>query len=248
MTLRSLRLIKDLVSPLREQFRGVRNALRERERSGMGAMLERLRGHCPGVSTVVDIGASDGVWSLKCHESFAGASYLAIDALEERRPGLERVSQRLPKFHFEICIAGGTDGGVADIDVSEDLDGSTVSSEASSRTRRCPVRTIDALVAERGLGGPYLLKFDTHGFELPILDGCLAVLPQTEAIVMEVYNFQLTPSSLRFHQMCAHLETLGFRPVDFADAMRRERDSAFWQFDLAFLRADHPVFRTNSFR
>ena len=34
-----------------------------------------------------------------------------------------------------------------------------------------PLTSVDHEIASRGLPGPYLLKFDVHGFELPILRG-----------------------------------------------------------------------------
>ncbi len=95
---------------------------------------------------------------------------------------------------------------------------------------------------------PYFLKFDTHRFELPILAGAKEALKQTSAITLEVYNFQISPHCLRFHEMCAHLETLGFRCAGLADPMLRELDSLLWQFDLLFLPANSDCFAKESFQ
>jgi hypothetical protein len=95
---------------------------------------------------------------------------------------------------------------------------------------------------------PYLLKFDTHGYELPILSGSIGAIKNTTAIIMETYNFKLTPASLRFHEMCAHLEDLGFRPADIADPMLRLHDEAFWQVDFLFLKADSDIFQYQHYR
>jgi hypothetical protein len=43
------------------------------------------------------------------------------------------------------------------------------------------MRTIDGLVRRNNLGGPYVLKLDTHGFEVPILEGAHAVLAEASA-------------------------------------------------------------------
>ena len=103
------------------------------------------------------------------------------------------------------------------------------------------------LVAEYQLTGPYLLKFDTHGYEMPILRAAAKVLRETQVIVMEVYNFDITPHCLCFPAMCAHLETLGFRCLDLVDPMLRSRDQALWQMDLVFGRADDPRFAQTEF-
>jgi hypothetical protein len=114
--------------------------------------------------------------------------------------------------------------------------------------RTCPLRTIDSLVKEKQLSSPFFLKFDTHGFELPILAGCAGILQNTSAILIEVYNFQLTPDSLRFFEMCAHLDALGFRPVDIAEPRLRPHDQALWQVDMLFLRSDHETFQHHAYR
>lgn len=208
----------------------------------MSSMLARLRARGVSFGTVVDIGASDGKWSLACMKHFPQARYLAIEALEERAAALETVRRTHPTFDYEICIAGAADGGEASITVSDDLDGSTVNAGEGGQQRTCPVRSVDALLGSRSLAGPCLLKFDTHGFELPILAGCSATLANTEAIIMECYNFKLTQDTLRFHEMCAHMETLGFRCADIADPLLRPHDRAFWQIDILFLSVTSPVF------
>jgi hypothetical protein len=134
------------------------------------------------------------------------------------------------------------------LNVTADLDGSTVDGRNPGMERICRVRTIGSLLAEKNLPGPYLLKFDTHGYEIPILAGCRGVLENTAAIIMETYNFQLTPDSLRFHEMCAHLEGLGFRPADIAEPMLRAHDRAFWQVVMLFLRADADMFQYEHYR
>ncbi len=39
--------------------------------------------------------------------------------------------------------------------------------------KKHPAITIDDAVAHHGLVGPYLLKLDTHGFEVPIIEGAI---------------------------------------------------------------------------
>jgi hypothetical protein len=112
---------------------------------------------------------------------------------------------------------------------------------------RVPVTTIDAQVAQRQLKPPFLIKLDTHGFEVSILNGAQATLRQTNLLVIETYNFHLLPDSLRFHEMCSFMEARGFRPIDLVEPMHRERDQALWQFDLVFIRADRPEFQSSSY-
>ncbi|HQT70630.1 MAG TPA: FkbM family methyltransferase [Thiobacillus sp.] len=213
----------------------------------MSSMLARLKTRDALPRSIVDIGASDGKWSGTCMKYFSSSRYLAIEALEERSSSLATLKQKHANFDYEICIAGEVDGGQAVISVADDLDGSTVNAGGDGAQRSCQVRTIDALVSERGLPGPYLLKFDTHGFEIPILAGCVETLRNTSAIIMECYNFRVTPDTFRFYEMCSHMEKLGFRPADIADPMLRKHDHVFWQVDIMFLPIRDTVFEYEAY-
>ena len=94
---------------------------------------------------------------------------------------------------------------------------------------------------------PYLIKLDTHGFEVPILEGAAAALGQTNLIFIEVYNFQLTERSFRFHEMCAYMEQRGFRCTDVFDVMRRPKDQTLWQMDMVFMPANSAQFADNQY-
>jgi hypothetical protein len=102
-------------------------------------------------------------------------------------------------------------------------------------------------VERRSLPAPFGLKLDTHGFELPILAGAQQVLSQANLLVIEVYNFELFPGVLRFHEICRHLEPLGFRPIDLVDPTYRTKDGAFWQCDLFFARDNRPEFASTTY-
>jgi hypothetical protein len=134
------------------------------------------------------------------------------------------------------------------LNVASDLDGSGIyGTGGGSSQRQIPVTTIDAEVERLKLPAPYFLKLDTHGFELPILEGARETLRQASVLLIEVYNFQLTDGSVRFHELCAHLEKCGFRCADLADPMVRPLDGLLWQMDLVFLPSTSPCFSERGF-
>jgi FkbM family methyltransferase len=213
----------------------------------MSLAVERIAAHNISIGSVIDIGASNGKWSLNTMKTFPKASFLAIEALQERQNELENLKQKYANFDYCICVAGDRDGEKVTLNVSDDLDGSTVDG-TGGKSREITVRTIDELVAEQNLVGPFLLKFDTHGYEIPILSGAKDTLANTNVIVMEVYNFNITDRALRFHEMCTHLEELGFRCYDIAQPMLRLHDKAFWQMDLLFAKHDSNIFAYSQYR
>lgn len=237
-----IKTINAVLSPLGAKIVR-RNYCGEPSIFAMAAMLERLASRgCP-IKTIVDIGASDGKWSLMCMKYFPEASYLAVEPLVERQPALQRKKLAFPNFDYALCVAGAVDGQEVNLNVTADFDGSTVDDDSSASARTCVTRTIDSLLQERGMSGPYLLKFDTHGYEIPILSGAASTLAETTSVILETYNFEIASTAVRFPGMCAHMEKLGFRVADIADPMLRRRDDIFWQMDVLFLKADEDVFR-----
>lgn len=200
-----------------------------------------------GIRSIIDLGAARGHWSRDALRLFPQAKVLGVDPLEERRAFLEAVKKDHDRFDYAMVVAGEDDGGTVELAVTDDLDGSSIHGSEGSR-RTVPVRSIDALVAEHGLEGPFFLKFDTHGFEKPILLSAEETLKQTRYVVMEAYNFRHTPDTLLFHEMIAFMAERGFRVTHLVDAMNRPRDGALWQVDLLFARDDDPVFTSEQFR
>lgn len=213
----------------------------------MFSAVERINGHGIAVNTVIDIGASDGKWSKETMGIFPDASFLAVEPLTEQTEALETLKRKSDRFDYASCVAGETDGQEAVLSVSDDLDGSSIDG-GGGKDRTIRVRTIDALTSEKKLDGPFLLKFDTHGYEIPILNGAKNTLKRTNIIIMEVYNFKITKHAKTFHEMCMFLEGLGFCCYDMAGPMLRLYDKAFWQMDLFFCRADSPIRSVNRYR
>ncbi|MFT5710287.1 MAG: FkbM family methyltransferase [Halioglobus sp.] len=225
---------------------GIRLVSTENGSFNMSAAIERASIKSPGIRTIIDIGASNGTWSKTAMRYFTNATVFAVEPLEEREESLKNLKRKYDNFDYELCVAGDTKNTSVSLNVSNDLDGSTVDG-SGGQPRIVPGTTIDSLASNHSLTGPFLLKFDTHGYELPILSGAENTLKNTDVIIMETYNFQLTDNSLRFHEMCHYLEKLGFRCYDVADPMLRKHDQAFWQIDLFFIRETSDVFSYNSY-
>ncbi len=213
----------------------------------MLSAVKRIAEHGIPIKSIIDIGASNGKWSVETMKVFPKASYFAVEPLRERRDALEKLKNRYSNFNYGLCVAGDNDGEEVTLNVSRDLDGSTVNGK-HGEPRSVPMTTVDAIVAGNSLEGPYLIKFDTHGYELPILKGAKNTLSKTNVIIMEVYNFQLTENALRFHEMCTHMEQLGFRCYDIVGLLLRDHDNAFWQMDILFTRVDSGIFKYSQYQ
>lgn len=216
------------------------------EQATMEGALARLKHRSTRVAAVVDVGASDGRWSAQALPYFPAAAFLLVEAQTLHRQALEEFQRRHPNARFALVVAGNREGTIF-FDASDPFGGVAGEQPPAEAAIQLPVTTVDALVTRNRLTGPFLLKLDTHGFELPILDGAKSTLADTSVLIIECYNFRLTPETLRFPEMCSYLQERGFRCVDLVDPMIRARDGAFWQADFVFIREDDPLFDVNLF-
>ena len=201
------------------------------------------------VQTVIDVGASYGKWSKVVRRFYPAAFYFLIEANKVHEPKLKAFRQRHDNVDYVLAAAGDIIGELY-FDASAPFGG--VASHTSlqgdrERVIRVPVTTVDAEVNAKKLKPPYLLKLDTHGFEVEILEGAKETLKQSSVIFIETYNFRLTENTLRFHEMCTFLESRGFRPFGLSDPLFRPKDGVLWQLDLVFARADREEFQSNSY-
>lgn len=208
-------------------------------------MLSRLRPALPAVGTIIDVGASDGRWSALARPFFPDAHDLLIEANRIHQPKLAAYSAAVPRTTVELVAAGDADGEV--YFNAEDPFGGVASHEAGANMQRIPVRAIDSLLRQHRLPAPYFIKLDTHGFEVPILEGAREALADAQLLLIETYNFDIASGSLRFPQMCLYLEERGFRPAGLCDPLFR-RDGALWQFDLLFMPSHAPIFADSTYQ
>ena len=213
----------------------------------MAGIIKRLHQQGPNFATIIDIGASDGQWSQLALECFPQKNYLLVEAQPVHNAALQVFSSGKP--NVQVCMAAaGSQTGEIHFDATDPYGGIASPTPFPENNIVVPVTTLDHEVKNRSLTGPFLIKFDTHGFEVPILEGAAEVLKQTAVIIMECYNFRISPDCLLFPEMCAYLAQHGFRCVDLGDVLHREQDAALWQMDIVFVKESSPAFEHSTYR
>lgn len=209
--------------------------------------LKNIAARGTEICTVIDVGASNGMWSEAARPFFPNAAYFLIEAQKVHERALQAYCASRPKTSYILAAAGDKTGEIF-FDDSEPFGGVAAKVAGGKAQSVVPVTTIDHEIAVRSLQGPFLIKLDTHGFEVPILEGAKEALKQANLVVIETYNFRLTEQTLLFDEMCAHMRALGFGVIDISEPLWRPRDDAFWQFDLFFVPLQRPEFSYNSYQ
>jgi FkbM family methyltransferase len=198
------------------------------------------------VKTVIDVGASNGCWSKRCMDVLADADYLLVEAQDAHKQELQSFKQDQNNVEYVIAAAGEEDGEIY-FDDSQLFGGVASIKKLNDNYKKQSVISIDKEIERNNLQGPFLLKLDTHGFEVPILKGAKKCLKDASIVIIETYNFRITDSSLLYFEMCEFMIKLGFRPIDMVDFMLRKYDNSFWQMDTIFIPENSKEFDYNKY-
>ena len=208
-------------------------------------VLSRALALAGPINTVIDVGASNGSWSLDVVERLPGAHFLLFEAAPFHAPALRAITQ--PRFSVEYAAASDHTGEVKFyLDPSNPNGGGASATATDEHHATVPCNTIDSAVASRGLPGPYLIKLDAQGHEREILAGAASTMANASLLWIETYGVD-QPGRPPFDEICTELRALGFRAAGIADVLTRPSDGMLWQMDIFFVRSTHPAFENTFF-
>ena len=196
--------------------------------------LQRLKqlGFTPSV--IYDVGAATGGWTADCRRIFPDAVYHLWEpsrVYPNAAPAPGVIWHHELLFRTNESIEWWESTGAGDSILRE----RTTFYKGVQPTMRQAHR-LDSLVAAEMLPLPQLLKVDTQGSEVYVLQGAIGALSECEAIIIELplageYNAN-RPSLSVYVQL---LEALGYETFDVVEV--HMTDGLRLQFDLLFVRA-----------
>ncbi|BFU94006.1 MAG: Methyltransferase, FkbM family [Nitrospira sp.] len=210
------------------------------ERTRLAQLLRQAR-RSLSPATVIDVGAAYGAFAEECVTVFPESRYLLIEPLVEYRQALQEVEKRHPSM-LHIRAAAASRAGDIVIYVHPDLVGSSVMRERETGTdvngvpRTVPAVTIDGVIRETCVKGPFLLKIDVQGAELDVLRGAAEALNETEYVLCEASLFKFFESGPELIEVLSYMKSHGFVPYDLGNLQYRPLDNALSQVDVAFVR------------
>jgi FkbM family methyltransferase len=216
-------------------------------RSSMLKSIEWLHANHFDVNTVLDVGASDGRWSIDCMKHYNDAYYVLFEPQICHSKALDSMETAYSNKVKIVKKAVGLKSGKTNFDISDPFGGALRDSK-NTNTVEVSLISIDDSLKETGLKGPFLIKLDTHGFEIPIMEGAANTLDECNILIIEAYNYNIEPKSVLFWQLCEYLYRKGFRPIDLVDIMHREYDNSLWQMDIVFIKSSWPGFGYISYK
>jgi FkbM family methyltransferase len=180
----------------------------------------------PGLDprVVLDVGVGRGTPRL--YEAFPAAYFVLVEPLRENERHLEQVLSRY-RGEYVLCAAGATHG-VATIGVERERAGKSslldrtllTRTAAEVEKREIPVKTIDQIVGESGLTGPFGLKIDTEGYELEVIRGATMTLASSQFVIAEVSIARRFEGGYSFAEFIDAMSGEGFRLSDVLSVSR----------------------------
>jgi FkbM family methyltransferase len=197
--------------------------------------------------TVVDIGVAHGTPAI--YDAFPGAKYIFVEPLREFIPTLEALKRNLDAT-YHIAAAGARDGEI-EINVHDDLSGSSVFGQAEGAVLDGSPRHVPALRLESILPSlierPALLKVDTQGAELDVIEGLGTRLREFDVIIMETSLLPLRKKAPELADVVGYMRNRGWVVYDILEGHVRSLDNALAQVDLVFVPHDGALRRNGAF-
>ena len=206
-----------------------------------GSSLGRVRKLGVRPKTMFDVGVATGTKGY--YGIFEGVRYVLVEPLEEAAPFMQQIVETYPGS-IAIQAAAGAEPGEADLMISPKLSGSSLLLKPSGlEVRRTKVVTLDWLVQEHALEGPFVIKLDVQGYELEVLKGAVRTLEQTQILIAEasLWADRKGRGMVTLVQLMSWLDDHGFVLYDFASLARRSLDAAITEMDLVFCPKHSPL-------
>lgn len=205
----------------------------------------RRRGFSP--RGILDVGANKGAWTSMALDVFPGIPVIMIEPQDEMQHRLEVMCLDNKRLHYVKAGAGRASGELTQT-IWADLAGSSFLPKEDgillkeNLQRRTQIVTIDQVLVENPEFHPDLVKLDIQGFEIEALSGGEALFGVTEVFIVETSLFRFLENMPLTREVIQFMAARQYEVYDVTSYLRRSRDGALGQIDLAFVKADG-VFR-----
>ncbi len=197
------------------------------------------------IDLILDIGASEGFYGIELRETGYKGQIISFEPLTESFESLKKRANKDPKWSCFNTALGEKDDEV-EMSVSGHITSSSLlpmteahlnalQTSATVSKEKIKVRTLNSFLGEDIRGNERIyLKVDVQGFEMFVLKGANMILPQVEAIEMELSLTTLYQGAPLFVEMITYLQSLGFMVVSLNHVFSDTNSDQLLQVDGIF--------------
>jgi FkbM family methyltransferase len=206
-----------------------------------GEFIEHLGRQGLRFRTVIDVGVAAGTPAL-----YAGVPHAKFHLVEPVPGALDQLRPRVRHLNAEFHpVAAGAEDSTVTFFVHDDVSGSSLYRQAEGpvldgREVTVPMRRLDTLLPAV-LDRPVLMKIDTQGHEMGVIEGAAGLLRQIDVVILETSMVAFREGIPEFADVVIAMQTLGFRVYDLLEGHERALDGALAQVDVAFVPQASPL-------
>jgi FkbM family methyltransferase len=195
------------------------------------------------ITAIIDVGANSGQFAQgMLRQGFAGTIH-SLEPQSAVHARMQAHARRHPTWRVaERCAVGDQEGELV-LNISRNTYSSSLLGNTALNQRAAPatayvgqetvrVRRLDEWAHAAGVGGRLLLKIDTQGYELKVLQGASGIMGDIHAVLVECALVPLYEGQPLLAAMVAFLETAGFTVVDILPGLRDPNNGRFLGLDL----------------
>jgi FkbM family methyltransferase len=208
-------------------------------------LLAYLADH--GINQVVDVGANEGQFVEKLFASGFTGSVVSFEAMPDVQERLARKAAGNPRWIIAPAMALSDRAGTATFHVAGNSISSSLlpmeelhvsNSPDSGEVAAIQVRLarLDDVLPALLPSGPFLLKIDTQGTELDVLNGADGIMPRVAGIKTEMSFRELYSGQPLFVEAYQKISSFGFSLYHFIHGFRGAPRSELLQCDCLFFR------------
>lgn len=201
------------------------------------------------IDLVLDVGANRGQFARHVRRLGFQGRIVSFEPQSSLQGQLKAEASRDPDWMIVPCALGATAGTLRLQVFRNDTFSSLHPMNALGRerfaelvaeekTEQVAIRTLDEVWPEISGGGPHrvLLKTDTQGHDLAVLQGATEVLGRTQAILTEAAMQPIYDDAPLYAELAAWLAARGFVPSGLFPIAHRREDLALIELDAFFTR------------
>lgn len=190
---------------------------------------------------IVDIGANAGNWTKKAMEYFPYAYYTLVEPQSELVDNMRAIFKRNKKVFlhtmglsnvkgtFKLALHPTRDDSASFRFSEEEID------ELDLKQVEVTMDTLNNLLLNSQLPIPDIIKIDAEGIDIKVLEGASNFFGKTEVFLVEA---TISNKSMKntLYAVIDFMKDKGYRPFDFTDLNRTQRQKALWLVEIVFVK------------
>ena len=187
---------------------------------------------------IVDVGCGHGEWTKKTMPYFQNSIYLLFDANEDNETKLKQLCKLNKNISFKISLLTDDNKSYKFFKMGY---GSSIFKEQTSNTGEIKIieskKLSQELPQEITMSENNMIKLDTQGSELKILEGLEEYINKFEVIILETSIHKYNKDAPLFDEVLSYMKDKNYKLYDIFDMKRLGNDNSFLlQFDCVFVK------------